>query len=300
MALAALQLYEVSGDKRFLENARAWTDTLNEQYWDEYRGGYYFTSDRADWMAEAVSAFNAVVGTLGDGASLRHAAHDGQVSAEGYADDYANMARAALQLHEVSGDKRFLENAKAWVETLDRHYWDEARGGYFFTADTSGKLLVRPRFFTDTPSPPANATMLTVLSRLILMTGDATYVAHAPRLLRAFSREVPQGYRAMAAFLAGAETYSTALQVVIFGQRGQPQTQELIRTVWGKAVPGRLMLVVEPGDTLPEGHPCAGQGMQNGQPTAYVCQGTTRAGPITSPVTLSQILTLPQQQRKQA
>jgi hypothetical protein len=54
-------------------------------------------------------------------------------------------------------------------------------------------------------------------------------------------------------------------------------------------------VVVEPGDTLPPGHPCADVGMQNGQPTAYVCQGATRAGPIQSPVQLSQLLTLPQQ-----
>jgi len=53
-------------------------------------------------------------------------------------------------------------------------------------------------------------------------------------------------------------------------------------------------VVVEPGETLSPGHPCADVGMQNGQPTAYVCQGATRAGPIQSPVQLSQLLTLPQ------
>jgi uncharacterized protein len=104
----------------------------------------------------------------------------------------------------------------------------------------------------------------------------------------------------MAGYLNGAETYSMALQVVVFGARGNPQTQELIRTVWGKALPGRLLVVVEPGGSLPAGHPCADVGMQNGQPTAYVCQGATRAGPITSPVLLGQLLTLPQQRRPDA
>jgi uncharacterized protein YyaL (SSP411 family) len=85
-----------------------------------------------------------------------------------------------------------------------------------------------------------------------------------------------------------------ALQVVVFGARGNAQTQELIRTVWGKALPGRLLLVVEPGTSLPASHPCADVGMQNGQPTAYVAQGATRAGPIQSPVQLSQLLNLPQ------
>jgi uncharacterized protein YyaL (SSP411 family) len=104
----------------------------------------------------------------------------------------------------------------------------------------------------------------------------------------------------MAAYFNGAETYSMALQVVIFGARGNAQTQELIRTVWGKALPGRLLLVVEPGENLPAGHPCADVGMQNGQATAYVCQGATRAGPIQSPVLLSQLLNLPQQRTPNA
>jgi uncharacterized protein YyaL (SSP411 family) len=250
--------------------------------------------ERPDWTAEAVAAFNAVTAALGEGARLHHVAFEGRHGEDAFADDYANMARAALQLYEISGDGKFLAQARAWVKTLDTHYWDEARGGYFYTADTATPPLVRPRFYNDNPGSPANATMLGVLSRLILLTGDTAYVERAPRLLRAFAAEAPRSFPTMAAYLNGAETYSMALQVVIFGARGQAQTQDLIRTVWGKAIPGRTLVVVEPGDSLPAGHPCADVGMQNGQPTAYVCQGATRAGPIQSPVQLSQLLTLPQ------
>jgi uncharacterized protein YyaL (SSP411 family) len=256
--------------------------------------------ERADWAAEAVTAFNAVSATLGDGAKLYHAALDGKRGNESFADDYANMARAALQLYEVSGDKSFLEKARSWVATLDAHHWDEGRGGYFYTADTAQPPLLRPRFYTDNPASPANATMLGVLSRLILLTGEPSYTERAPRLLRAFADEAGRSFPSMAGYLNGAETYSMALQVVVFGARGNPQTQELIRTVWGKALPGRLLVVVEPGMSLPAGHPCADVGMQNGQPTAYICQGSTRAGPITSPVLLGQFLTLPQQKRPDA
>ena len=256
------------------------------------RAGAVF--ERPDWVAEAVAAYNAVTAALGDGARLYHAAFDGKHGEEAFADDYANMARAALQLYEISGDRKFLAQARSWVETLDAHYWDEARGGYFYTADTTETPLMRPRFYNDNPGAPANATMMGVLSQLILLTGEASYVERAPRLLRAFAGQAPNSFPTMSAYLNGAETYSMALQVVIFGARGNAGTQELIRTVWGKALPGRTLVVVEPGDSLPASHPCADVGMQNGQPTAYVCQGATRAGPIQSPVQLSQLLTLPQ------
>ena len=250
--------------------------------------------ERADWVAEAVAAFNAVAATLGEGDRLYHSALDGAHGSEGFADDYANMARAALQLYEVSGEKHFLERARAWVDTLDTHYWDDERGSYYYTADSTQSPVLRPRFHADNPAAPANATMMGVLSRLILITGAQKYAERAPRLLRAFAGEAGRSFPGMAAYLNGAETYSMALQVVVFGARGNAQTQELIRTVWGKAMPGRLLIVVEPGMSLPANHPCADAGMQNGQPTAYICQGATRAGPIQSPVQLSQLLNLPQ------
>ena len=253
--------------------------------------------ERSDWVAEAVTAFNTVVATLDEKGTLHHLALDGVRGEHAFADDYANMARAALQLYEISGDKRFLAQARAWVDTLDTHYWDEARGGYFYTPDNLASPLLRPRFYNDNPGAPANATMLGVLSRLILLTGDQKYVERAPRLLRAFAGEAPRSFPTMAAYLNGAETYSMALQVVVFGPRANAQTQELIRTSWGKAFPGKVLVVVEPGVSLPPNHPCSDVGMQNGQPTAYVCQGATRAGPIQSPVQLSQFLTLPQQRQ---
>jgi len=257
------------------------------------RAGMVF--ERTEWIAEAVIAFNAVVATLGDGGKLYHSALNGQRGAQGFADDYANMALAATQLFEVSGDKRFLDSARAWVETLNAHFWDAQRGGYFFTADDAEPLVMRVRYFLDNPTPPANGTMLTVLSRLILFTGDAAIAERARELVGAFGAELPRNFLGMCGYLNGTETYSTGLQIVIFGTRGEPRTQELIRAVWGKALPSRLVIVVEPGETLPEGHPAAQGGMQNGQPTAYIAQGVNCSAPITSAVQLSQVLTLPRQ-----
>ena len=156
-----------------------------------------------------------------------------ELGAKAFADDYANMARAALQLYEVSGEKHFLERARAWVDTLDAHYWDDERGSYYYTADSTQSPVLRPRFHADSPAAPANATMMGVLSRLILITGEQKYAERAPRLLRAFAGEAGRSFPGMAAYLNGAETYSMALQVVVFGARGNAQTQELIRTVWG-------------------------------------------------------------------
>jgi uncharacterized protein YyaL (SSP411 family) len=85
----------------------------------------------------------------------------------------------------------------------------------------------------------------------------------------------------------------SGLQIVVVGPRNNPRTQELVKAVWGKALPNRLLYVVDSSEALPTGHPAFGKGMQNGAPTAYLCQRNTCSTPITSAVTLSQVLTLP-------
>jgi uncharacterized protein YyaL (SSP411 family) len=112
--------------------------------------------------------------------------------------------------------------------------------------------------------------------------------------------EANRNFISAGAFLGGIEYFGSALQILVIGHKGNARTQELLRTVWGKALPNRLVTQIEPGEPLPPGHAVTGQGMQGGQPTAYICQRNVCSPPITSAVTLSQALTLPPQQRQVA
>jgi uncharacterized protein YyaL (SSP411 family) len=112
--------------------------------------------------------------------------------------------------------------------------------------------------------------------------------------------EVNRSFISAGAFLSGIEYFGSALQILVIGHKGNARTQELLRTVWGKALPNRLVTQIEPGEPLPPGHAASGQVMQGGQPTAFICQRNVCSPPITSAVTLSQALTLPPQQRQVA
>ncbi|HUO98846.1 MAG TPA: hypothetical protein VMU01_09265, partial [Rhizomicrobium sp.] len=109
----------------------------------------------------------------------------------------------------------------------------------------------------------------------------------------AFAGELPRSFLAMGSYLNGLETLLAGLQIVIVGPRDNPKTQELVTAVLGRSLPNRLLMVVAPGEDLPEGHPAKGKAMENGQPTAYVCQHQNCSAPIANPVTLSQVLQLP-------
>jgi uncharacterized protein YyaL (SSP411 family) len=249
--------------------------------------------ERADWVKAAITAFDQVVKALGEGNRLYHSANAGMRGAPAFADDYAHMARAALFLWEVTGEKRFLDAAKGWVATLNDHFWNNEKGGYCTTADDAEALIVRARVLYDQAVPSANGIMTWVLTRLGQITGEGHYGQRARGQLEAFADEYGRAWASCASYLNSLETFVSGFQVVIVGPRNNPRTQELIKVVWGKVLPNRLLYVVDTGEALPTGHPAFGKGMVNGAPTAYLCSRADCSAPITSAVTLSQVLTLP-------
>jgi uncharacterized protein YyaL (SSP411 family) len=245
------------------------------------------------WTAVAARAFDFVVKAMGDGDRLAHSWRDGKRGHSGFSDDYAHMARAALVLWEATGDKRYLDRAKRWSHVLDEYFWDSRIGGYFLTAADDTPMLHRVRTIIDQATPCANATMIGVLGKLHLATGDTSYRDRAGGLVGSFAAELGRSFIAMGTYLNGLETMLAGLQIVIVGQRTSPKTQELISAVMGRSLPNRLLLVVDPDEALPETHPAFGKKMENGQPTAYICQHQNCSAPITNAVTLSQVLQLP-------
>ncbi|HEX3943165.1 MAG TPA: thioredoxin domain-containing protein [Rhizomicrobium sp.] len=247
------------------------------------------------WTTAAIRAFDFVERALGDGDRLYHSWRNGKRQHTGFADDYAQMARAAFALWETTGDNRYLDRARAWIHVLNDHFWDMQNGGYFYTADDSDPLIVRSRMIYDQATPSANGVMVSLLARMHLATWQNPYRDRCNALIEAFSGEPARAAASMPSYLAGLETVMTGLQIVVVGPVTSPKTHDLVAAVMGRSLPNRTLVLADPAQTLNEGHPAYGKKMENGQPTAYVCQRETCSAPITNPVTLSQALQLPAQ-----
>ncbi|GAA0552551.1 hypothetical protein FHS83_001505 [Rhizomicrobium palustre] len=245
------------------------------------------------WVAAAQKAFAFVSTEMADGDRLTHSWAAGKKGHTGFAEDYAEMARAALALYEATSDAKYLDVAKRWTAVLNTFFWDNTQGGYCQTAVDDEPLIHRVRNVFDQASHSANGVMIAVLTKLFLATGDVTYRDQAGNIVGAFAGEVGRSILAMGTYLNSLETLVTGLQIVIVGPRDSQKTRELVSAVLGRSLPNRFLMVVDPSDALPEGHPAFGKTMENGQPTAYICQHQNCSAPIANPVTLSQVLQLP-------
>ena len=253
--------------------------------------------ERSEWVERAEKAFAFICEKLGDGDKLFHSYRAGKRQIPGFADDYANMARAALLLFEATRNRNYLERAAAWTKVLNEEFWDIAQGGYGVSQPGDEPIQVKIRSAIDAQTPSPNGTMLEVLGRLYYLTGDKAYNDRINALLHAFAGDLLNVYMQMPTYLNGIEFCMNALQIVIVGVPDDTRTLDLLGAVLGRSVPNRILTVVPPDEQLPSNHPAHGKTMHNGQPTAYVCRGTVCSSPVTNAITLSQALQMPSQEQ---
>jgi len=237
--------------------------------------------DQPDWVATARTAYGFVREHMVRHGRLFHSFRNGLLKHVGTLDDYAGMICASLVLSEITGEAGYLEDAESWTAHLDKHYWDEVGGGYFFTADDAEALIVRTKTASDHATPSGNGMMVAALARLYFMTGNNSYQIKADILVTAFSGEVSENFFPLAAFMNGIETLQCGQQLVIVGDRQDPKSQDLLRTVFASCLPNRILTIIAPDDDLPAAHPASGKTQKGGAPTAYVCVGTTCSLPLT-------------------
>jgi hypothetical protein len=221
---------------------------------------------------------------------LLHGWRAGRARHPANVDDYANLCRAALALHEATGDVRFLSQARDWIAVLDRHYWDEAGDGYFFAAKDTEGLIARAKTAADSAVPAGNGTLVGVLTRLAILTGDEAYRRRAEAVVETFSGEAARNFFPLATLLNNVELLEKPLQIVFVGEKGDPPFQSLLRAVYSVSLPNRVVLALPPDGSLPAGHPATGKGLVDAKPTAYVCEGPVCSLPITDAESLLESL----------
>jgi uncharacterized protein len=256
--------------------------------------GTAMTFARPDWLRLAGDAFahvRAVLGTA-DG-RLMHSRRAGQNRHVATLDDYAQMIAAALALHQATGDPDMLAQAETWLQVLDLHYWEPEHGGYCFTADDVGDVIIRRREAYDDATPSGNASMVENLTRLWLLTGNAGYAAKADAIVRTFAAGLEQRYFSLCGLINAAAVLEAGQLVVV---AGAPETEDcvaMLRAVHEVFAPIKTVQRITPGGALPNDHPAAGKGMRDGKATAYLCAAMTCSPPITDPAELKAALAQP-------
>jgi uncharacterized protein YyaL (SSP411 family) len=245
--------------------------------------------ERPEWLELAKRAFDFVATRMSENGRLLHAYRAGTAKAPATASDYANMIWAGLRLNEATNDARYFEQAVAWVDVLDKHYWVEGAGGYATSADDTRDVIVRLRPGSDDATPNANGIMLANLVALGTLSGAARYMDRAAAVLAAFAGELGRNIVAHTGLLASTFDLLAPQQIVVAGQHleGGEKLMKVIRSI---SLPGALQYALNP---MPEAGELPGlrdKYAVNGRATAYVCLGPQCSPSLTEPSELVKTL----------
>jgi uncharacterized protein YyaL (SSP411 family) len=235
--------------------------------------------ERPDWLQAAAQAFHFVLQRMDTAGRLAHAYRAGRCAAPGTAGDYANMIWAALRLLQASNEGAYLGLAERWCAALDRHFWVAAAGGYALSADDTADLIVRVEGANDDAVPNANATMLSNLVALNLLTGKATYLQRAEAIPGAFAADLAANPLGHCGLLAASFDVIAPQHVVVVAGADAERSRRLARSMFRLSLPGALQQVLAASD-LPSSGPLAGKRLSNGQATAYACLGPQCSPPV--------------------
>jgi uncharacterized protein YyaL (SSP411 family) len=243
--------------------------------------------DQPHWLAMAARAFLFIDAKMAHGDRLGHSWREGKLLLPGLASDHASMIRAALALHEATGDHAYLERALAWQGTLDRHYANPGNGGYFLTADDAKDLVVRPSATTDDATPNPNALAAQNLVRLAVFTGQHAWRDKADRLFDGIMAGAGENLFAHLALLNALDLRLRAAEIVVTGQ--DARATALLTAA--RKLPYLDRIVLRASSTLPTSHPAQEKIKAATESAAFVCAGEICSLPVTDPDALAKSVT---------
>ena len=223
----------------------------------------------------AIRAADFILNTLlqKDGTLLRRY-HSGEATIHGYLDDYAYFVWGLIDLYEATFETKYLKIALELNKRMIENFWDEKEGGFFLSGKKNEQLISRTKEIYDGATPSGNSVALLNILRLGRMTGNFDFGKMAERIIKTFGETVNQYPSGYTQFLCALDfALGPTKEVVIAGEFSQKETKQVLKEIWRRFLPKKVLLLHSPKDKAIE--EIAGfvkeQKAIDGKATAYIC-----------------------------
>lgn len=199
---------------------------------------------------------------------------DGVASIDGYLEGYAYVIDAFTALYQVTFDEQWLSLANTLTQYAIQHFYDESEGMFYFTDDSSEKLIARKKEVFDNVIPASNSQMANNLYWLGLIMDDSDYQRISKEMLSRMSGMLAD----QAAYLSNwailyANMSSPTAEISIVGKQAEELRNELFKTYH----PNKVIMGAQDSSNLPL---MKGKYPIREQSTIYVCYNKTCKLPV--------------------
>lgn len=252
--------------------------------------------NRPQWIEAAARAAAFLMGTHFVDGRLRRTSRGGVVGpTAGVLEDYACLAEGLLELHQATGEPRWLADALTVLDLALAHFGvPDATGAYYDTADDAEVLVQRPSDPTDNASPSGASALANALLTASVLAGHdrvGRYREAAEQALARAGRLAAHAPRFAGHWLTVAEAAAAGpVQVAVVGPDAASRADLLAAAVASSPDGTVVVSGVSDADGVPL---LADRPLVEGAAAAYVCRGYVCERPVTTAEDLRAQLTSP-------
>jgi uncharacterized protein YyaL (SSP411 family) len=289
-----LKLLENARQKLFLEREKRVHPHKDDKILTDWNGLMIAALARAaqvlekpEYLEAAQRAADFILGKMRNTEGrLYHRYREGEAAIPGFLDDYAFFIYGLIELYEANFEVKYLRGAINLAGEMIEHFWDDANGGFYFTADDAENILIRRKEIYDGAYPSGNSVAMLDLLFLGRLTANPEYEEKAAQIMRSFSRIVSRNPMGHTQLMVGLDfALGPSYEVVVVGNAQTEDTKTMLRALREKFIPNKVVLFV-PGNVespeitriakFTESQKCVGE-----KATAYVCQNYACKFPTT-------------------
>ena len=167
----------------------SWNALMLKGYVDAYR-----VFDKKKYIESALKNADFILTKLKTKEqSLFRNYKNGQVSINGFLDDYAFTIEAFISLYQATFDEKWLQEAQNLMAYALTHFFDNTSGMFFYTSDLDPKLIARKMEITDNVIPSSNSTMAKNLYQLGMYFFNNDYIDKSKKMLNNVKKNALKG-----------------------------------------------------------------------------------------------------------
>jgi hypothetical protein len=224
----------------------------------------------------AISAMDFIINNLYKEGSLLKRYRLGEAGIHGMLDDYAFVIWGLIELYDLNYNEKYLEKAITLSEYQIEEFWDFKRFGFYFTAESGEKLIVRNKEVYDGAIPSGNSVSAYNFIRLARLTSRIDFEEIAFNILNAFSSELNRGSSGYSMMMQVVDfAFGPSYEVLVFGDEKNKKTQDILKKIKSIYMPNRVIVYGKNGEeNLKNIIPFIDfyKPKNDGSPIVYVCQ----------------------------
>lgn len=244
------------------------------------KAGFVFGEDKFTRLAE--NALQFIEENLLENNKLLHRYNDGDAAIDAMGDDYAFLIWGLIELYESTGNPEYLKKAVQLNDQFIELFWDEDKGGFYFSIADEDQVYGRQKQIFDGAMPSSNSVAMTNLIRLSRLTGNTALEDYVDKIGRAFSADLIRSGASMCHSMQAIQfLHAEAEEITLRGEFSE--LQEVLDLVRGRFSPFKVLHLVtdEHQESLAEiADYVSTQKRLDDRPTLYICRNFACDQPI--------------------